>query len=170
MFARNKSRELSQQLDESIIENVYAKFESPKDWEVNFSRVIDVDTKFSLNSEYLISSVCLIVRKINEFSSYLDELKLEMSVKAESSSKLNLVHESDLILRKLIGARLSGLDLDKSGKAKLAAELNKAKTNILNSLKLNESEYSGLICLFNENRFDLIEHELELKLFRPDVN
>ena len=172
LFGRNKSRELSKQLDESIIENVYAKFEFPKDWEVNFSRVLDVDTNFSLNSEYLISSVCLIIRKMNEFSSYLDKLKLEMSVKAEQncSNKLNLVHESDLILRKLIGARLSSLDLDKNEKAKLAVELNKAKMNILNSLKLNESENYGLICLFNENRFDLIEKELELKLFRTEFN
>lgn len=170
LLARNQSRELSQQLDESIIENVYAKFECPKDWEVNFSRVIDVDASFRLNSEYLISSACLIVRKMSEFSSHLDKLKLEVSVKAEQSSKLNLVHESDLMLRKLIGTRLSGLDLAKSEKVKLAAELNKAKTNILNSLKLNESENYGLICLFNENRFDLIERELELKLFRSELN
>ena len=109
---------------------------------------------------------------MNEFSSYLDKLKLEMSVKAEQncSNKLNLVHESDLILRKLIGNKLSSLDLEKNEKAKLAAELNKAKMNILNSLKLNESENYGLICLFNENRFDLIEKELELKLFRTEFN
>lgn len=147
LINRNRTRALNQRLDETIIENIYNKIELPKDWELEFSYCelnYDLATAFQLITNGL--------KRFDQHSAFVKEQKaIELEVKP---AVFNLVHESDLIMRRLINTKLSQVNVVE--KASLAKKLNSLKTSILAEIRLAEFD------CFNA---DNLENVLKIKLF-----
>ena len=75
---------------------------------------------------------------MGQFGAFLAKRKfdaaLRKSRREESMTAFNLVHESDLVLRKLVGERLASL-ADATQKSALGKELAKKKLRILGEIK-----------------------------------
>jgi len=145
LLERNSNRETPKQLKNSIIKNVWEKFEFPNEniWEINFSRVELVTKTFKIGESYLSESVVEILDKMNKFYDFLAERKLNEINKTnrqiESEQSFSLIHECDLVLRKLIGEKLSLIG-DKKEKNVAAQKFSISKNLILNEIKLDSND------------------------------
>jgi tRNA uridine 5-carbamoylmethylation protein Kti12 len=167
LFERNKSREIDKQLSETIIENIFNKFDYPDDleWEKKFTHIF-LNVSINLNdSSYLANIFERIDSTFKKFNSFLFDLNERFKLNEQNlifnkQSMENLIHKSDIILRKLISDKLKE-NIDKNEKIDLASKLNKRKGVILDELKslVQKNELNYLF----DNEF--IENELKLKLF-----
>lgn len=170
LYERNRARSSSDQLSESIIENVFTRFEYPnKDWEISFSltQVISNEQQHDLESFRAVLHA-----KRDEFEAHLirlDELRAkqenDLRERELNRSLKNLVHECDLCLRRLIGDELKATDAN--ARVERARELNARKSTLLAQLKLDENSSltRKLSILFDSNDLKQFETHLREKLF-----
>lgn len=167
LLERNKYRDLNKQLSESIIENIFKKFDYPDEleWEKSFTIVLMNDNINLNDSSYLANLFERIDSTFKQFNSFLislnEKFKLnEQNQRFNKQSIENLIHKSDIILRKLVSDKLKEI-LNKIEKSIMANKLNKRKAEILDELKSLDKK-NELNYLF-ENQF--IENELKFKLY-----
>jgi tRNA uridine 5-carbamoylmethylation protein Kti12 len=167
LLERNKYRDINKQLSESIIVNIFQKFDYPNDleWEKNFTHIFLTENINLNDSSYLANifeRIDLTFKKFNSFLVDLNEkFKLnEENLRLSKHSIENLIHKSDLILRKLISDKLKE-NLNRNEKIELASKLNQRKAIILNEFKSLDKK-NELNFLF-DNQF--IENELKFKLY-----
>lgn len=169
LLERNSSREMSKKLNESVIRNVWEKFEYPNEniWENGFSRVELVTRSFKIDESYFSETLVDIGERIKKFGEFLEKRKLdEISKKhVESEQVFSLSHECDLILRKLIGEKLAKVS-DKNEKSSIAQKFSSAKASILNEIKLDSNDLrTRLMGQNDENeRVAILEKEFENKI------
>jgi tRNA uridine 5-carbamoylmethylation protein Kti12 len=174
LISRNFNRDHAKKLDQKVIENIFEKFEysNRNEWESFFSRVELINESFRIDKTYLINSSEFILNKMKEFGEFLDTRKLAelIQVNHQNDEKaLKLVHECDLVLRKLISEKISTNQLDKKVRSIMGQELSKKKSKILNEIKLdlNGIKTRLLDKVFDEDlekRLVLIENEIKILL------
>lgn len=167
LIHRNDTRDPEQKLNTLIIENIFAKFEYPNKirWEQDFCHV-QMEQEPSM---FIDDKLNVIMSGLQRFTEYLLAVREEKAVLQESRAKgqiKSLVHEADLVLRKLIGSSLSS---EVTNKAQLARHLNQNKSNILNGLRqLDKGDncefYFKLNSLLLNSESNQFEDELKRKL------
>lgn len=164
LLERNQTRNSNQKLDDSIIENIFAKIEPPKEWEKEFSHC-ELVTREPKETN-LFKSFETILNGLSQFSLHLEQIKqneaasLDLARLSYEANK-NLIHASDLILRKLIASKLNV----SNEKHLLAKKLNKLKQDVLDDLRVGRSELSfKLSNLYHLNDKQQIENELRSKI------
>lgn len=167
LIHRNKTRDPEQKLNTSIIENIFSKFEYPNKmrWEQEFCHVqMEQEPSMSIDDK-----LNVVISGFQRFTEYLLVTEEEKAVLQQSRAKgqiKSLVHEADLLLRKLISSSLSGTE---TNKAQLARQLNTNKNNILNGLRqLDKGDncefYFKLNSLLLSSEGNEFEDELKRKL------
>jgi len=172
LLERNLNREMVKKLDESIVRNVWEKFEfsNENDWELNFTDLPLVTQAFKIDERYLSQTLVDVVEKMKKFQAFLakrkfDEINKERR-RLESEQAFSLSHECDLVLRKLISGKLSSTS-GKQEKASLAREFSVKKNLILNEIKFDQNGLrTRLLAVLNQNedpekRFAALETLLE---------
>jgi tRNA uridine 5-carbamoylmethylation protein Kti12 len=170
LVERNKTRIPEKQINEFVLEKISNNFEYPNDigWEKQFSYVSSgQDIGFK-------ESIQIVISKFEKFDSFLVDLskiskREKEQVQLNKTSVDNLIHKSDLILRKLISQELK--KIEKPCQV-LARELSKKKTLILDELKSNNTlEILHRLDQIHANvndidSFDhLLQSEMKLRLF-----
>lgn len=149
-------------LSDTIIENMFIKFNYPDqiNWEKPHSIIIDYnyDLFNEIDFNQLYSNL---LTKINEL--FLKFNLFNASIACEKSDyidkNLNIRHQSDLVLRRLIKQEIEKTDVNT--KQELAIKLNKTKTVLLQQLAdKTDGLYTHLDYLFKHN---LIIYENYLK-------
>jgi tRNA uridine 5-carbamoylmethylation protein Kti12 len=174
LLERNLNREIVKKLDESIVRNVWDKFEfsNENDWELNFTNLKLVTQTFKIAECYLSETLVDIVEKMKKFQAFLAKRKLDEINKErrqlESEQAFSLSHECDLVLRKLISGKLSSIS-GKQEKASLAREFSAKKNLILNEIKVDQNGLrTSLLDILNQNedpekRFAALENQLQTR-------
>ncbi|CAF0743780.1 unnamed protein product [Brachionus calyciflorus] len=166
LLERNQTREPNAKLENTIIQNIFSKFEYPNriDWESKFSKVDLVDENiefFGLHFENLIKILLENHHNFSEFrcEKVLEEKNKELNLINGQKSCQNLIHECDLILRRLVKTKLSeAYYYDKKELKNMAENIHKNKSKILERIKDLKSEL--YLKLVNLNDMYLIEIEL----------
>jgi tRNA uridine 5-carbamoylmethylation protein Kti12 len=180
LFEHNASRTKEKQIDESIIENIHSKFELPSRiaWEKDFSleHCVEKSMKLVKQAEFE-SELAFVSSKNEQFMSLIDELR-EREQRAELSRQANrtsLIHECDLILRKLLSEKMAmhGTQVDVNNKQHKSAEasrLNSLRVSILSELRESEHTFDELnraLCANSpsspQKKSELLKKQLELK-------
>jgi tRNA uridine 5-carbamoylmethylation protein Kti12 len=164
LFERNSARELNSRVEKDVLVNIFDKFEYPKEWESKCSMIVEEPIGLScFDLEAILSAV---IANHCTFIEFLDERKKEMPSHITNDAARSLLHECDLILRKLVREKLNATMLvvaEKKEIERIGRELATKKTNTLNQIKANDSElYTKLNALSD---FNLIENELRSKIF-----
>jgi tRNA uridine 5-carbamoylmethylation protein Kti12 len=179
LLNRNKTRPSQDQLDQKIIENIFNKFDCPLQiaWEKEFSHIINIE----IDDYSFLNEMNLLEILFNSFEKFENHLVLKKNNQQQREQDFivtnsSVLHQADLSLRKLVSRLVSDVravaeqsDINKQQQIALkAAELNRAKSIILNQLrKLETNEqidfYFRLESLVNDStRFDA---ELETKFY-----
>ena len=142
LYERNLTRPSDKRLDERIIENIANKFECPDkiDWEKDYSLMLNAQSD-DHNLDELRKTI---VFKTSAFRRRSNELKRSLEEEAKASlleqqlresSEKNIVHESDLVIRKLISMKLLVMkEFSSEEKAVVARKLNANKITLLSQL------------------------------------
>ena len=163
LYERNKQRASNDKLPLTVIQNIFNKFDYPDKivWEKDFFQIFNIQEKQIEINENLLNEI---LKHLDNFNSNLPNIKLKY-VKEEivNNAPKNLVHESDLVLRKLTSQILqTNSKLDKKEKSKFANELlTKAKHELLSKIKL-ESPRDLNEALLNQSlsEFESILHNM----------
>lgn len=165
---RNSNRPLEDRLTHGTIENIFQKFEYPYNivWEKNFCHVQKVPEIAQSDLE-----LGIILEGVVKFNNFLVKNKNEnerLMISRCYGSVKSLVHECDLVLRKLITNCIA--DLETTDKSKKAIALSKAKAKVLNQLKnLKNKEncdfYFELSSFILRSDYEEFENMLRTKLF-----
>jgi O-phosphoseryl-tRNA(Sec) kinase len=168
LLSRNSNRIGEARLEDSVIKQMWSKFEGPgsnSDYEREFCRIESPD---DVSFEELLDSI---IKSHSKFRDFIHEKKEQELNKAESlikghESAKNLVHACDLILRKLVNAKLG--ELRKSNTADLALSSRKVlekKAAILSILKNSESDLYNKVAGLNGD-LKLVENALANEIFK----
>lgn len=164
---RNETRHVDHRLPDSIVENVFNKFEYSKDWEVQYSQLIEINNNadFSLTTfDFGLFVQNLVEKHHHQFVQFMLE-RIRLLKEQESRQQehnLNLIHQCDLILRKLVKQILTDLN-DKHEIQSTSKRLQTKKQNLLTQLKSADSELLKKFSLFHTD-LEKIENELKLLL------
>ncbi len=162
---RNQSRDQNARLSANIVENVFMKFEYPDSvsWEKAFTHVQECPFSGVISHEVILNG-------LQAFRDYRQMVSKESGRLAEArviGSAKSLVHEVDLIIRRLISGYLKGFAGDNKGAR--AKELNATKAGILGQLRClaiaeNCQLYFELNELFVRSDFEELEVLIREKL------
>jgi len=175
LFERNANRTNEKQVEQSVIENMHAKFEPPSRivWEKDFSLEQFVDKSIKLvDQTQFESDLAFILNKNEQFMSLIDELR-ERERRVELSREANrtsLIHECDLILRKLLSEKMQhDVQLESNNKSAEARRLNALRVSILRELRESEDTFADLNRTLythstsQQEKSELLKTQLELK-------
>lgn len=163
LLSRNISRDPDAKLSESIVRNIFDKFEYPNevDWEKKFSKCELINKNLDFSDNLFDGLIKIVLRNHESFlilkkqQISLKEIKEKNRLNGEASSQ-NLVHQCDLILRKLIKAKIC--NANKNDLKIYSQKLNTRKAQILEMLKNPQSKIHTK-CI---NMIDLSQLETEL--------
>jgi tRNA uridine 5-carbamoylmethylation protein Kti12 len=177
LFERNSNRTKEKQVDHSIIENIHSKLELPSGtaWEKDYSlaHYVEDSMKFADQTQFE-SDLAFISSKNDQFMALIDELR-EREQRVELSRQANrtsLIHECDLILRKLLSEKMATCvgRVESKNKSNEAGRLNSLRLNILNELRESEDLFNELnqaigadLASNPQTKSELLKKKLELK-------
>jgi tRNA uridine 5-carbamoylmethylation protein Kti12 len=148
LLERNACRLVDEQVDPIIIESMFEKFEYPiGKFESEFSMITtsSIDEKFFMD---LTIKLIALVAEFNLASFIHGKSSIERDlVMSRQVTSTNLVHQTDLILRKMIGKYMKSICHDKA--SVVAAKLAERKKDILGCLSKNVDMND----MFHENLF-----------------
>ncbi len=158
LLKRNSKRDLNSRISDEIIQKMFEKFEYQNnrlDYEREFSLTLHINEKFKFEKDFFIKFLDQLEQNHTCFFNFKSDIvakdlkKIEMLKLSQESTK-NLLHQCDLILRRLTTEKIS-----KSSKDHLKQILDCKKT-ILNEIKVSESEIFKRFAS-NINDLNLIE-------------
>lgn len=160
---RNHSRAADRRVSDESIEKIFRRFEQPKEWELPHSHSIEINTSNVLFD--LDSLLTRIVDNHETFCAIVSKFRDSMMQTSSDTfvdTNRNLAHESDLILRRLVKEKLSGLQ-DSNDIGALAKLLAVRKAALFADLKNSDSELFKILTSLND--LNLIETELRCRLY-----
>lgn len=142
-------------ITETIIENMFTKFNYPNTvkWEKEVSQIVEYEENFELELDIykLFENVFDVISKLLSsfnLSNLTNDDLLAANTVANCSHNVNIKHQSDLIMRRLVKECVDAED----DKRKAALKLNRVKSYILEKLnKKTDDLYVQLNDLFSQN-------------------
>ncbi|RNA10740.1 L-seryl-tRNA(Sec) kinase [Brachionus plicatilis] len=164
LLFRNNSRDPDAKLSESIIRNIFDKFEYPDevDWEKKFSKCELIDKNLHFNETLFEELTENLFQNHESFLAMKKEKIYQKQIEEKNrqngeTSCRNLVHQCDLILRRLVKENL--VSANRSELNLISQKVNARKAQLLEAIKNPESEIHKKIFKLN----DLCQIETELK-------
>ncbi len=162
---RNQSRDQSARLPPHIIQNIFTKFEYPDkiSWEKAFTHVEEYPSSDNISSELILNGLQAFI----DHKQIISKESIRVDKEKQTGSVKTLIHEIDLIIRRLISGHLK--DFAGNDKKLKAAELNATKSDILNRLRClsipeNCHMYFELNELFLRTDFEELETMIRHKM------
>ena len=156
LMVRNRARPVESRVLEKSVENIFGKFEYPKDWEIKHSLLIDID-QTCLDSASILNEI---VSNHDVFIEIVNKFRLSLEKSVVQDTNRNLSHESDLILRRLVSEKLKSTGEERG---ELGKRLSSRKASLLAEIKNSNSDLFKLLSALDD--LSSIEIELRCRLF-----